>query len=439
MSNPTIRPTRKQDEAWEALNTHDIVFLGGGAGGGKSWWLCETRLVYCYWFPGYKTFIGRAELKRLMQSTFITWVKVCKNHNIPPNDWNLNSKYSYIEFFNGSRIDLLDLAYKPSDPLYERFGSTEYSNGAIEEAGEIHFLAYDVLKSRIGRHMSDIIRPTLAVTGNPKKNWTYTELYRPWRDGTLHNNIAFIQSLYNDNPHTAKDYERQLASIKDKSIKERLMFGNWDYDDDPAILCDYDAICDLFTNDHVEPGEKYISADLAMQGRDKFVAGYWDGLICYISISKDKSTGLGIEMDLNELKTEKRVPNSHIVADSDGLGAYLESYINNIKTFHGGSKSTVLDEHEEFARLKDQCGFKLAEMINARDIKIICDNQLQETIKEELSVCLKRESVDKDDRKKKLIPKEEMKLLLGRSPDYLDMLLMRMYFEVQPIKTGGLY
>jgi len=111
-----LKPTHKQYEAWLALENHNIVFLGGGAGGGKSWWLCETRLVNAYRYPGYKSFIGREELKRLMASTFLTWCKVCKYHNIPQDDWKLNGQYNYIEFKNGSRIDLLDLKYLPSDP-----------------------------------------------------------------------------------------------------------------------------------------------------------------------------------------------------------------------------------------------------------------------------------------------------------------------------------
>ncbi|MCK5612189.1 phage portal protein [Candidatus Pacearchaeota archaeon] len=432
MPTPTIRPTKKQHEAWEALKAKDTVFMGGGAGGGKTWLICESRLVNCYFYPGYKSFIGREELKRLMQSTYVTWSKVCKHHKIPPGDWRLDSKYSYIEFFNGSRIDLLDLSFKPSDPLYERFGSTEYSDGAIEEAGEIHFMAYDVLKSRIARHMSDVIRPTLLITGNPKKNWTYTTFYKPWKENTLPDNIAFIQSLYNDNPYTRDIYGKQLSEITDKTIKERLMFGNWDYDDDPTVLCDYDAICDMFTNTHIEEGNnKYLSADLAMQGRDRFVAGTWRGLVCRIAIDKEKATGREIELDIKKEKNIRGIPNSRIVADSDGLGAYLESYIKNIKEFHGGSSAR---NKKLYANLKTECGYRLAEIINNREILVICTKDQEESIKTEISTCLKTQSVNKDETKKRLIPKEKMKLLLGHSPDYMDMLLMRMVFEVK--KTG---
>ena len=117
-----------------------------------------------------------------MGSTYITFLKVCKHHKIPKTDWKLNGQYNYIEFFNGSRIDLLDVNEIPSDPLYERFGSLEYTGGAIEEAGEVAFGAFDVLKTRIGRHNNfnnDVVIPKMLITCNPSKNWLYKEVYRP--------------------------------------------------------------------------------------------------------------------------------------------------------------------------------------------------------------------------------------------------------------------
>src|SRR3990167_4971386 len=137
---PTIKPERKQHLAYLKLwdDQTFFVLMGGGAGGGKSWLGAEWLIVNCYRYPGSRWFIGRNELKRLMGSSFITFQKVCKHHQIPRDDWKLNGQYNYIEFKNGSRIDLLDLKYTPSDPMYERFGSTEYTDGALDEAGEIH-------------------------------------------------------------------------------------------------------------------------------------------------------------------------------------------------------------------------------------------------------------------------------------------------------------
>jgi phage terminase large subunit len=165
-----------------------------------------------YFYPGSRGFIGRNELKRLMNSTFVTWSKVCAHHHIPRDDWSLDGKYNVIRFKNGSTIDLLDVSYKPTDPEYDRFGSTEYSHGFGEEVREWHFKAFDVLKSRIGRHKvildgADITPPPkFGLSCNPSKGWLKRVFYDPYQAGTLPAQYAFIQSLYSDNHYTSKEY-----------------------------------------------------------------------------------------------------------------------------------------------------------------------------------------------------------------------------------------
>ncbi len=431
----TIKPFPKQHLAYEALKEKDIIFFGGGAGGGKSWWLCESRLINCYRFPGYKSFIGREELKRLMQSTYLTWIKVCKFHHIPLSDWKLNGQYNYIEFKNGSRVDLLDLKFLPSDPLYERFGSMEYTDGAIEEAGEVHFLAYDVLKSRIGRHLNEKynIRPTLAISGNPKKNWTYSEFYKSWKNKTLPDNIAFIQSLYQDNPYTAQEYGKQLTQIKDKPTKERLMFGNWEYEDDPNALMKYDAILDLFTNTAIKSVDKYLIGDIARFGNDQTVITLWEGLKCYKVMAFDKQA---IDTTSNLIKETLRteyIPYSHALVDEGGVGGGVVDNVRGIKGFIANAVPIeILGIKENYKNLKTQCSYMLADKVNGREIEINCENEkIKAFIIEDLEQ-IKGKDWDKD-QKLQIKPKEEVKELLGRSPDYGDCLVMRMYFELKPV------
>ena len=48
---------------------------------------------------------------------------------------------------------------------------------------------------------------------------------------------------------------------------------------------------------------------------------------------------------------------------------------------------------------------------------------------------LKQDHMDADSRKKVIISKEKMKEILGYSPDYLDMLIMAMFFRIRPQVT----
>lgn len=405
-----------------------FVCYGGAGGGGKSWLGCEWLMQCCYYLPGTRWFAGRNNLKDSRASISVTFVKVAQWHGF--SEYRLTN--DGVEFDNGSEIIFLDLTYYPvKDPMYERFGSLEFTGGWIEEAGQVNGLAFSVLQTRIGRHMNDKygIQGKILITCNPKKNWLYDLFYKPWKENTLKDGYAFVQALVQDNPFATEDYINTLRNTNDKVTKERLYFGNWEYDDDPAVLCGYDAICDLFTNEHIKPsGESSGSADLAMKGRDRFVAGHWKGNVCYIKIDQSYSEGKTIEADLKRMMIECSIPRSMMVADSDGLGAYLESYLNGIREFHGGNRPI----NPEFDNLKSECAFKLAEMINNRLIRIVCNDAQRERIKKELSV-LKQDHIDADTRKKGIISKEKMKEILGHSPDYLDMLIMAMIYRINPI------
>lgn len=428
-----IKPTPKQHQVYQALNNPNItdVFFGGGAGGGKTWLICESRLINALRFPGYRSYIAREELKRLMQSTFVTWSKVCKHHNIPDGTWKLNGQYNYIEFTNGSRIDLLDAKFLPTDPLYERFGSLEYTDGAIEEAGEIHPLFRDVMRSRIGRHLSDKVHPVTLITGNPKKNWTKKEFYDPYKKGELPDNKVFIQALYNDNEYTADSYGKQLSQLSDIKLKQRLMAGNWEYEDDPDSLMTFDTISDLFTNSVEEKSDRYMVIDVARMGVDKAVIKIWQGLKV-IFIKTIAKCGIDqLEIECRTFASQYNIPFSHIIADEDGVGGGLVDNMRGIKGFVGNS--TPLEENfvkPNFKNLRSQCYYKLADYVNNHKIAIECkDETIKQTITEELEQ-IKGANIDNTDQKRSVISKDKIKEVLGRSPDYADTLMMRMWFEI---------
>lgn len=476
---PTIRPTKKQHEAYQILNDKvtSFLFFGGGAEGGKSWLGAEWLLTNCYFYPGTKWFIGRNELKRLMQSSYATFRKVCAYHGIPDKDWKLNGQYNFIEFRNpktgkfdgnGSRIDLLDLKFQPSDPQFQRFGSTEYTGGWIDEAGEVHYLAFDVLKVRIGRWMNKEygLNPAkILLTCNPELNWIYRIGYKPWRNGTLEEGYAFIQSLYSDNPYTREEAKKRLSKIKDKVLKARLMLGLWEYADDNNSLVDYDSIIDLFTNVLPEPEitgrpikiPKFLTTDVARYGSDKSTFGKWRGFDLY---NVESTVKRGVDQTAQKVKDilrKEMIPYSQCIADEDGIGGGVVDIVRGIKGFVGNSSPIVTDEMKRrhlqnksnytkinYKNLRSQCGFMLADKIVNHEICISAnlDEATKEMIIEDLQQLKKKDTGNEGPLQ--LIPKDEIKEAIGRSPDYSDMMMMRMYFELKKPKvmritqpTGG--
>jgi hypothetical protein len=441
MSALTLKPTIKQDEAYQALmdDTHEFIIFGGGAGGGKSWLGCEWLMVQAIRYPNTRWFIGRKQLSNLMASTYLTWVKVCRYHKF--EDWTLNGQQHFIQLGNGSRIDLVDLKYNPSDPLYEDLGSYEFTGGFIEEAGEIDFKAFDVLKSRVGRQMNKEygIRAKILITCNPKKNWLYQMMYKPFKDGTLPKNYKFIQSLYNDNQYTADDYGHSLSGITDKVLKQRLMFGNWEYEDSENALMSYDAIVDIFSNTVEDKGKKYVVVDVARYGSDRTVISKWDGFKCYEIITLTK-TGLDIIGEtLKEILRNEQIPYSQVIIDEDGIGGGVVDIVRGVKGFMANRipfPNRLTGKPDNYRNLKAQCAYLLSEFVNDHKLSVKCDDETKRLLSEELSQ-IRRKDPDKEG-KLEIEPKEMMKEMLGRSPDIADTLIMRMYFELErPTPTGG--
>lgn len=422
---------------WLNPEVSDIAY-GGSKGSGKSFLGCSLIFGDAFIYPGTHYFIARSTLSDLRKFTIPSIYEVFTKWGIPDTLHKYNGQDNCFFLKNGSKVYLLDAKPMPSDPLYMRFGSMQMTRGWIEEAGEFAEDAKNNLNASIGRWMNDVynLPPKLLQTCNPSKNYLYREYYRKHKEGRLEPWKRFIQAFPQDNKRLPSGYLENLMRTLNKNQRERLLYGNWEFDDDPTVLCDYDAICDVFNNDFVKGnGNKAISADLAMQGRDKFVVGSWDGFICRIVVDKDKATGLSIQQDLAQVMLTDSVPRSRTVADSSGMGEYLESYLNGIKKFHGNATA---NNKQEFANLKTECAYKLAELINKRQIKIICSDKQKDAIIEELGE-LRCDSINNDDGKKKLVDKDTMKDRIGRSPDYLDTLIMGMYFHVTPIFDTFVY
>src|SRR6187455_637688 len=427
----------KQTTALDFLEddkTEEVLF-GGAAGPGKTTLGCYWQLKRRLKFPGTRGFIGRAVMKTLKETTLMTFFEVAKMQGVKRGKhFDLTSSQdkefpNCLTFKNGSLIFLRDLFSYPSDPDFDELGSLEISDAYIDECSQVVSKAKDILKVRIRYKLTEYnLIPKILYTTNPTKNWAYSEFYKAHQRNELLDRRKFVQAFAWDNPDYQKSSLESLKNMPEGPEKERLYRGNWDYSDDPSVLCEFDAIMDMFTNDHVErTGKKRISSDLAMQGRDKFIVAAWDGLVCRFVVDKGKSDGKSIETDVKQVMTSEGVSHSHTIVDSDGMGAYLESYLKGIKEFHGGAQAM---HKKEFANLKAECGYKLAEKVNKREIKIICSPIQKEQIIKEMGV-LKAKSVDSDESRKRLIGKDDMKEQLnGKSPDYLDTLIMGMYFQL---------
>ena len=428
MKNPKIKLFKKQIECFKYLedDTTTEVLFGGGAGGSKTFTGCLWQIIRRLQYPETRSVIGRSKLKNLKATTLNTFFEVAVDYCglTPDVDFRYNASDSTITFYNKSVIYLKDLFLYPSDPMFTSLGGLEITDAFVDEAAEVTEKAVNVLNSRIRYKLDeyDLIPKTL-LTCNPSKGWLYTKYYKPSNADSLQPYQKFVKSLVTDNKAISKHYLKQLEKL-DKISKERLLYGNWEYIDDDALLFEYNSLQDMFTNSYVEQGTKYITCDVARLGADKSVIILWSGLRAEKIISIAKNTIPEIIAAINVVKTDHQIPNSRIVIDQDGVGGGCADAFSGCVGFVNGGKAL---KGENYMNLKTQCYFKLAELVNDGKI-FLKDKSYRDTIISELEV-VKRDKVDKDSQKLAIEGKDIQKQKLGRSPDYADAIMMRMWFE----------
>ena len=432
MFNPSI----KQQQAIKLLSddTTNFVGYGGAAFSGKSYLIANWLLCMSQMYPETYWGLGRKELTTLKKTTLLTLFKVFKECNVLPDvHYRYNQQLNVIDFLNGSKIFLIDLAYKPSDFYYTKLGGYELTGAAVDESVEVDYQAIQILFTRLGRKNNHKygLKKKLLETFNPSKNHVYHRYYKPFKEGTLSPNIAFVPALPKDNPSPeVDDYIKDIVATGDKVTIERLINGNFDYDSDESTLYNYDAVLGLFENDHVEEGKRrYITADIALHGSDLLCFLVWKGWVCVEIKTLAKSDGKQIEDTLRDLKHKHKVQNRHISYDADGVGGFLGSYFNGAYAFHNGASPIKTGRQKQnYENLKTQCLYVMKDYIEDGEIYFKNVTALQkERMVLELST-VKRRDLDLDGKLKVIKKAEQKKLLNGKSPDYLDCVLQRMIF-----------
>jgi hypothetical protein len=399
------------------------ILYGGGVYGGKSWLGCYWQILRRLKYPNTRGLIGRAELKKLQLSTMSTFWELCTKMNLTPGkDYAYNGQLNRITWFNGSETILMDMADTPSDPDFHRFGSLELTDYFLDEAAEISAKAVEILDTRVRYNLVNG-RPKGLITCNPTKGWLYNDFWTPYKEGKLPPHRAFVQALLKDNTIVPNEaYQKKMERLNERDRK-RLLDGDWDYDDSPDKLFDYDAMLQMFNT--TEPtGEGFITCDPAAMGNDRTIIMIWKGMHCTKVIEHVHKYPHEVANILRELASSHSIKLNNVLVDSDGLGIGVKGILGCREFLNG---SSAIDK-EHFFNLKSECYFKLSEAIGMNRIHF-SDHSQRDNIVKELDLV---RDASKEDKKKQVSSKDQIKARLGRSPDYADALMMRMYFELRP-------
>lgn len=248
-----------------------------------------------------------------------------------------------------------------------------------------------------------------------------------------------------DNPNLPKEELYTAQKELDKSTYRQEIMA--EYVENLGALFRYSALVDMFSNSITKSNEKYLIVDIADDGQDSTAFAFWQGLECYRIEKFERLNTESIINQIREYAASDQIPYSQIAVDAIGVGAGVasSSLLDGIVGFKSslGAIKTDLDpvrlpnvhytSHAplttEYRNLRSQCIFELARCVNDHDIAVKIDYvRIREAIIEELSTY---QDVSTGDGKRMATKKEDVKELIGRSPDLSDTLIMRMYFEIR--------
>jgi len=436
--NVDIKLTKKQSQAWKLLtdNITNEVLYGGAAGAGKSWLGCLYITTLCLQYKGIRCLIGRTVLTQLKMTTLNTLFETLQSMNLKSGEhYTYNGQSNVITFQNGSEIILKDLQYQPSDPNFDSLGGLELTAVFVDEASQISQLSYQILKSRIRFKLNEYkLQPKILMTCNPGQVWLKKVFYLPYIQDSLPENMKFVPALPLDNPHLPTSYIEMLKTLP-SAQRKRLLEGDWNYMDESDNLFDFDSISNsVFRNVPQGTDKKYISVDVARFGSDRSVAIVWNGLVVLEVLVYTKLSTTELSSEIRELIAKYGVHPNNVIVDSDGVGGGVAdqikgtNFVNNSRALH----------EQNFSNLKSQCYVKLSELFKEGKMSLnILDPNIVDELTQEL-LAIKLKDMDKDN-KVQVQSKDEMKKILGKSPDLSDALMMRMYYEIKNLKSTGRY
>lgn len=317
-------------------------------------------------------------------------------------------------------------------------------------ADHIEFDEVDTMKNFMSG-FQEIYRPmlidrkgTAGFGGTPKKEnpnlrWLEKEFKARGED------FASFKFTSYDNPHIPKEEIDKARLEMDRLTFEQEILA--EYVENAGALFHYEALVDIFTNTIIKKGEKYLIVDIADDGTDKTIFNFFEDLESYRIEEYERLNTESIISKIREYAAQERIPYSHIAVDAIGVGAGVasSSMLDGIIGYKSSYSAIKTDDNpvllpnvhytrkapltSDYKNLRTQCVFKLASLVNNHFLSCTVKSvTIKERIIEELS---QYQDVGTGDGKRMATKKEDIKELLGRSPDLTDTFIMRMFFEIR--------
>lgn len=267
--------------------------------------------------------------------------------------------------------------------------------------------------------------------------------------------VTFISGDIYENKQLLTVNPAYLGNLlsQDKDTQAALLHGNWKTVISNNDVYEYHKFAGMFNNLYeVNRTGKFITADIALKGSDKFIAGYWEGNCLEDIEIMNKSDGKEVIDKITQMAKTYEVQNTDIVYDNDGVGGFVDGFIVGAVPFLNGGKSLsvpdamIIDKGKQvqpnYYNLKTQCYYISGDNVNAGRYQIserVANKMYDDNMTVRQRFMFERKAIKRDkadyDGKLKIIGKDEMKSKLGgQSPDLMDMFMMKERFNLNIVR-----
>jgi hypothetical protein len=343
--------------------------------------------------------------------------------------WNKTEKL--ITYINGSRLLYGGMGERPDD--WAKFMSGEYGWIGLDQAEDFNEKEFRNLSTRLRLNLPGI-QYFFLLTCNPSQGWLKDLIVNKKLKGSV-----FIPALPQDNlDHLPEDYIERMRDVLGPNEIKALLEGNWDAVGNPDDVYSYHAINGAIDRE-LKPGLPVeLGVDCGWTGADESVIAVREGPRVRIEFCERTPDIMDIPAAVWDIVEEKYLHwrdelgaeriNVKIDAIGIGAGVYdrldemvedmenelfdktkksendrkLEIFVNKVIS----SEASV--EPMQFKNLRAEIHWSLRSLLDSLDLP---DDR--ELVTQLLAIKYKRSS----DRRISIIPKEEIKKDLGRSPD----------------------
>lgn len=428
---------------------YTFLAIGGGIRGTKSFACISVLIILCRLYPRSRWAIVRKDLPTIRRNVLPTIEKLRVMSGGFVGQLNM-STWSY-PCANGSVIILFAEQFI-QDPELERWKGLEVNGFDLEECSE---LAEKAFHKSIERAGSWIIPPTesdpdpkqppplVLANMNPCPNWPRKIFYLPWKMGTLTAPYFFLPATIADNPYATDAYKESLKYLPPEEYK-RFVEGEWDFVDDPNQLIKSEWIWNCR---NVEPidGPTRLGGDIARYGDDATLLARLLGnaLVKMIEMKKFDTEVVATRIMNEAGDRDAPIAGKDVRIDGVGLGGGVVDKCKArglpvIDVIAGAKPIERPNSVFKFKNLRSQMWWEFREKVRlgkfSFDLRDKDGNPLPIPEKLVGDLAAPRYEISGD----KVISvesKDDIKLRLGRSPDYGDAVVMAAFdFPAQPRK-----